>query len=116
MDSQPSPETNLVATTTSSTKAATASIMRKKKNSTRVCPSKKETLTDSKMELSTKVNGRGTCVMVMEFRFGQTGQGMKGSGGRIKLMEEANFGTLMETCLTESGRMIKPMVMGFTLM
>ena len=51
----------------------------------------------------------------MAFRYGLTELDIKGNGEKIKLMERANFGTLMATCLTASGRMIKLMGMEYIL-
>lgn len=45
------------------------------------------------------------------FRYGLTVLVIKANGEKIRLMEKVNFGMLMETFLTENGKMIKLMVM-----
>jgi hypothetical protein len=66
-----------------------------------------------KMVLFTKVNGRVVRDMVMGYRFGLMGPDMKGSGRGIRLMEGESSGMWMAIYLTESGRTIRLMDMGY---
>lgn len=54
--------------------------------------------------------------MVMEFKFGLMEPGMKANGRTTKLTVKASFGTSMVMSSMVNGEMIKPTVMGFTLM
>ena len=69
--------------------------------------------TGFKMEQFTRGSGKTTCDMEKELRFGQMERGMKGSGGKTKLMGRASSGMLMETSLRESGKMTRPMGLEF---
>ncbi len=61
----------------------------------------------SRMEPFIRVNGRGQCVTVAEFKYGQTVHAMKESGSTIRLMAKESSGTSTEMYSTESGKMIR---------
>lgn len=82
----------------------------------KICLLKTETHIDSKMVLFIRDNGKVLKDMDMESKYGQMELVMKENGGKIKLMEEENFGMSMVTYSMESGKMIKQMVMVYTLM
>lgn len=67
------------------------------------------------MELNTKVNGTNKGKRTAEeFKFGLMAHSTKDIGLTIRLMEKDVLSTLMETCITANGKMIKHMATVFT--
>ena len=69
-----------------------------------------------KMEQSIAANGWAPSSMGMESKSGLMELATKVIGAKIKLVDKANSGTLMVTCLKESGLTIKLKAMEFTHM
>lgn len=69
----------------------------------------------SKMVPFTMVNGEEQSDMVVVSKSGLMVHDMRENGNSTKLTERANFGMSTEMSLTESGKMIRPMDMGFIL-
>lgn len=69
---------------------------------------------NSLLELFMRVNGKVPQEMVMEFKSGQMVPCMKVIGRITRQMGRESLLMLMEMCLTDIGKEIKLMVMGFT--
>lgn len=70
----------------------------------------------SKMVPFTMVNGEEQSDMAVVSKSGLMVHDMRGNGNSTKLTARASFGMSTEMSLTESGKMIRPMATGFTLM
>ena len=91
-------------------------IRKVKRASKRTIPSaKKELNSDSKMELSTKANGKEMLDMATEFKNGQMVPSTRDIGRITKLMAKVCSGMSMETNMRVGGSEIKPMATENTL-